>query len=190
MSVPKARAAYRRRLRRVADEVNHVPGTLDAILARVMAPKEPRRPVRPPVRPEGRTCVRCLEERPASAFPPDDRPDGDERMRDPGWCVSCLSEARDVERVRRLDQHDLDAWAACRIAGGGLVLEPWGHLASCAHCGVRLPQSPAYVWACRHGWGAGVCDGLLYPHVHAVCRWCAYEGIYDTPEGDGKRRIA
>ena len=187
-----SRATYRRRLRDVAADFNQT-DDLDAVLARITAkahapnkrvPRGRRRKDAP------RVCPRCREEKVPWLFPPDERADRDEVMRDPGWCVSCLQEAREVERVRRLDQKDLGAWAGGRVAGAGQILEPWTSRAACAHCGVRVPQSSAYVWSCRRGWGAGVCEGLGRAHVHGVCRWCGYEGIYDTVRGDGRRRIA
>lgn len=193
MSYPKARSNYRRRLQNLADDLNGGVTDLDELLRRAEAPKRagrvPRRALQPTEKRQ--VCNRCLEPRPLREFPPDERHPNDRRGEDGLLvCLPCLHEAREVEAVRRLVYGDVGAWAARRLADEGLLLAPWGEEARCPHCSEPSPQTPAYTWACRHGWQAGVCQGLLRPHVHSICKVCGYEALYDEPEGTGERRIA
>lgn len=182
------RGSYRRRLREVAESLNVGSTDLNALLARADSYTGPT-----PRRTRGAkdtlrlVCERCLEPRPVKEFPPDDLEENADRAR---VCVPCLREAREVEAVRRLVYGDVGAWATARLASDGLILAPWGEGVLCPHCAQPSPQTSAYTWACRHGWEAGVCQGLFFPHVHSVCRTCGYEAMYDEPEGSGERRIA
>lgn len=186
------RGSYRRRLRDVAESLNVGSTDLNALMARAEAYVGPgARRTRGPKDAARFTCERCLEPRAARDFPPDERNkqtifhDGEARV-----CVPCLREAREVEAVRRVAYGDVSAWAAARIAADGLILAPWSGEARCPHCAEPSPQTSAYTHGCRHGWGAGVCEGLTTPHVHSWCRVCNYEAIFDVPQGDGRRRIA
>lgn len=190
MRAERGRALVRGRLRNVALELNSGAVSLDAILARSNRPKRIRVrrlvPVGDVLR---RVCERCLEPRARRDFPADERPNHNAPTRDSDFCVCCLQEAREAEAVRRLVHGDVSAWAAYRISTEGLILEPWSSRSTCGHCGRGMPQTSAYTWACRRGTGAGVCEGLTLPHVHSVCRLCAYEGLFDKPNSTPKRRI-
>lgn len=185
------RSPVRRRLRDLALELTADPPQLHAVLAR-SDPKSRSRPRGPRPRDGVRlTCERCLEPRERRDFPRDERSQN-ARFRDGAAlvCTSCLREAREVEAVRRTLEGAVDAWATSRIATEGLVLAPWSSAARCPHCAIPMPQTSAYTWGCRYASGAGVCQGLREPHVHARCKACGYEALYDRPEGAGKRRIA
>lgn len=49
--------------------------------------------------------------------------------------------------------------------------------ASCPRASCRSSITSPYVWTCRRGSWAGICEGIKDAHFHAVCPCCGYEQL-------------